>query len=375
MRNESHDMIRRFVFLMSVIALFLSVGIWLRSYWVMDSVIIPLTRDRFFSLESAIGVVSIVRGIDSDLHDMDGTEIHCRDAIKFRQRMHSMDQFFEGVAQKHGRKKVNWAEPKPSFRWRNSTTVIQGRTIGGTGVSFPHWLLAVVLSIPAWRPLWIATRKKKRRRRGLCLECGYALRGLRDPRCPECGHQNPRQTVLLTRRAKTTKQCVVLIVAWHFIMLLGTLIVVDWLLGFGASSNGVAALPQWPLRINRSEEWFLYFVGAAGMLMIGSLLSWLVLYIASRRQARWPQYWQYLWRTCAVNTVYFPLACIVFALWSRNYDASMNLPLLWVPIAAVMPTVLYRRAHRCSVGHCQGCRHDLQGSDVRCPECGTEFTT
>lgn len=58
------------------------------------------------------------------------------------------------------------------------------------GSSFPHWLLLLVLSVPAlfgtrsYRRAWRAYR---RRRRGLCEACGYNLTGLTSSTCPECG--------------------------------------------------------------------------------------------------------------------------------------------------------------------------------------------
>jgi hypothetical protein len=32
--------------------------------------------------------------------------------------------------------------------------------------------------------------RRRRARQGLCVECGYNLKGLTHLRCPECGHQN-----------------------------------------------------------------------------------------------------------------------------------------------------------------------------------------
>ena len=58
---------------------------------------------------------------------------------------------------------------------------------------------AMFVTIPLWMPLIVfATyptlafirgplRRRHRSRRGLCVQCGYNLTGLPEPRCPECG--------------------------------------------------------------------------------------------------------------------------------------------------------------------------------------------
>lgn len=49
----------------------------------------------------------------------------------------------------------------------------------------PLSLILALYFLPAYR-------RRRRRRLGLCAFCGYDLRGLVDPRCPECGQEFER---------------------------------------------------------------------------------------------------------------------------------------------------------------------------------------
>lgn len=53
-------------------------------------------------------------------------------------------------------------------------------------VSFPSYVPAVVLTALGLGG-WAVPRVARRRRPPACESCGYALAGLRDPVCPECG--------------------------------------------------------------------------------------------------------------------------------------------------------------------------------------------
>lgn len=62
----------------------------------------------------------------------------------------------------------------------------------GQGYSFPLWLATIVFSVyPSivfiLMPLYRTHRCHHRRRRGLCVQCGYDLTGNVSGRCPECG--------------------------------------------------------------------------------------------------------------------------------------------------------------------------------------------
>jgi hypothetical protein len=57
-----------------------------------------------------------------------------------------------------------------------------------TGFGVPFWFLCgVMFTGPVIGCLRGPLRRRSRRRRGECPVCGYSLRGLPVPRCPECG--------------------------------------------------------------------------------------------------------------------------------------------------------------------------------------------
>jgi len=60
----------------------------------------------------------------------------------------------------------------------------------GFFIDIPRWIPVIGTAISAWVPvrLMVPPLKRWRRRRlGLCVNCGYNLTGLTEPRCPECG--------------------------------------------------------------------------------------------------------------------------------------------------------------------------------------------
>ena len=66
---------------------------------------------------------------------------------------------------------------------------IQGRwwpSANSSYVCVPiYWLAMLFVILPVFDVLGLNSRRK-RRKRGLCLNCGYNLKGLTEPRCPEC---------------------------------------------------------------------------------------------------------------------------------------------------------------------------------------------
>jgi hypothetical protein len=66
-------------------------------------------------------------------------------------------------------------------RWRDATLYY---------VCFPTWSAAVILGVfPAWAFVTGPLRRWRRRRKGLCVRCGYNLTGNVSGVCPECGNE------------------------------------------------------------------------------------------------------------------------------------------------------------------------------------------
>lgn len=54
-------------------------------------------------------------------------------------------------------------------------------------IRVPTWPLVLALMIPPVRRSILERRRARRRLRNECLACGYNLKALTEPRCPECG--------------------------------------------------------------------------------------------------------------------------------------------------------------------------------------------
>ena len=72
------------------------------------------------------------------------------------------------------------------FRHRSLGSV-QLSNVKRTCVQFPFWFaFAALAAYPTLAFIRGPLRRYRRRRKGLCVGCGYNLTGLTEPRCPEC---------------------------------------------------------------------------------------------------------------------------------------------------------------------------------------------
>lgn len=88
--------------------------------------------------------------------------------------------------------------PSGGHRVTSSTVAVsdkdrrQAATYAVERVTFPLWIPFALLSFyPAVSVPAAALRRRRRRRRGLCVRCGYDLKGASGERCSECGTTRP----------------------------------------------------------------------------------------------------------------------------------------------------------------------------------------
>ncbi len=80
---------------------------------------------------------------------------------------------------------VDWTDPRHLITMTGVTTIPSRRF-----AQAPLWVPCVFFAAyPIIAFIRGTLRRRRRRKRGLCLSCGYNLTGLREPRCSECGRE------------------------------------------------------------------------------------------------------------------------------------------------------------------------------------------
>jgi hypothetical protein len=86
----------------------------------------------------------------------------------------------------------------PEWAWRDFAFYLTNpgppqHYTGGFAFIVPLWLVAALCGLVAavaWRRVYLAVRARRRRRMGLCAQCGYDIRA-NSGACPECGTPVP----------------------------------------------------------------------------------------------------------------------------------------------------------------------------------------
>jgi len=172
-------MLRRTLTILSLIGLLLSVGLWGVSYW--NFVCWPSgDLGSFVEISSggigygvrSISTTPIPLGLARNLATMKGRKID-----KFRE-----------------------AYSDPPWKWQigdrtgflgyaGLDTLWLPRYFASKGMirlMIPFWVLALFSTASLWLLAVPSMRRRKRKKLGLCLKCGYDLRASKE-RCPECG--------------------------------------------------------------------------------------------------------------------------------------------------------------------------------------------
>jgi hypothetical protein len=59
--------------------------------------------------------------------------------------------------------------------------------VTSTAFAVPYWAITMATAVWPGVMVWRRVRSRRRATQGLCVTCGYDLRGSPDGRCPECG--------------------------------------------------------------------------------------------------------------------------------------------------------------------------------------------
>ncbi len=178
-------MIRRAVIVVLTLAAVVTAWLWLRSSVFADVAHVPISRKYYLIGYSRSGGVSVAlvsnrtgavrSGLRSWEFADEGIPILHPDLMD---PVFSDDWIWRGIN----------PEARPAFSYRSKSLAVMRRTVRSTSVTFPHWLpLVVFTTYPIIAFIRGPVRRYRRRKRGLCLRCGYDLTGNVTGVCSECG--------------------------------------------------------------------------------------------------------------------------------------------------------------------------------------------
>ncbi len=161
-------MIRKTLTILSLIGLLLSVGLWGTSYWKC-----PTFDGRSFYWSSCAGAFHLMWGESAlMISDNSGYRLHDFEYTEF---------WPPGLGSRIG---YYIPDIKLAYNPHEAEHFGVGLLANYSYLVAPYWLTiaacAVIFAL-SWQRL-----RRKRKKLGLCLKCGYDLRASKD-RCPECG--------------------------------------------------------------------------------------------------------------------------------------------------------------------------------------------
>ena len=180
---------RRLFIILSALSLLLFVAVcvlWVRSYWIADSIGIWFRDDSAETYHLAVSEAGLLR------YRIEITKTPATGDADAHARSLHLDRYV--VASYPPRTDnptvVGVGEAVPIWLWRlgfNYATPFPSWNSEVYGATCPHWFPALLL---VGMPAGCLVRRARRRHRahaGVCPACGYDLRAT-PGRCPECGH-------------------------------------------------------------------------------------------------------------------------------------------------------------------------------------------
>jgi hypothetical protein len=148
---------------------------------------------------------------------------------------------------------------------------------------------------------------------------------------------------------RSARLLIALAAAWHLSILPGVFALMDWLLGYGASTCGVPVLFPTP-DLLRAAECFAHplCVGAwLTVLLLEGTTSWVAFQWVTRRVGySFGQFAQYWWKVLLWSIWRLPASAVAVAIIVLHYDIAMYWPLLWIVGLSAAPALLARNASR-----------------------------
>lgn len=168
------------------IACSLLIGVaWMRSHWRLDVLTVPVNDTNCFSIRSRVGIVTVGWRTDSSPNAAVEMGWYTNDVEPYLAQTRIIRETFAQANRGPGNFKP--FDPDRPFDLNSGVVTVQGRTMGGTFISFPHWVPVLLCCVPAIADLVVAYRRNRRGQENRCRRCDYDLTGNVSGRCPECG--------------------------------------------------------------------------------------------------------------------------------------------------------------------------------------------
>ena len=181
-------LISRGLVLLSIVSLILLIAVtalWVRSYFVKDDILFP----RPDGSRRTIGIKTYPGTIDVDVIRM---TVAVTDPPRWDRS--EVDAYDRKRSREWDKKNsiLGFAQVRTNFGGQHP--VLKKHYAGYHSEWFvPFWSLAFVALLSPIVLILSSIRRRRRRNKGLCPQCGYDLRATPD-RCPECGTPRPAST-------------------------------------------------------------------------------------------------------------------------------------------------------------------------------------